>query len=249
MDSNTSLIERGFKYLARDEGGALFAYKYKPEKRMRVWVVSEDAEDSEHPHYTQVNDGLCVYDTIQWEDKEPTEIETLKSAVRQPLVNPIEFGGLSIHEQKGGGTYIIKSDLYKEVLDQNAEKRKERFNELTGEKISEESSDEPEEEPDDSPDDAPLAVVEGPDDSNRSIYTPVTQTVDNVNHPQHYKHGEIETLDIIRMSLTAEEFHGFLKGNVLKYQIRAPHKHETPDEDYKKAKFYYDRLQEVEDNA
>ena len=43
--------------------------------------------------------------------------------------------------------------------------------------------------PDDSPDDAPLAVVEGPDDSNRSIYTPVTQTVDNVNHPQHYKHG------------------------------------------------------------
>ena len=244
MDSNNSLIERGFKYLARDEGGALFAYKYKPEKRMRVWVVSEDAEDSEHPHYTQVNDGLGVYDTIQWEDKEPTEIETLKSAVRQPLVNPIEFGGLSIHEQKGGGTYIIKSDLYKEVLDQNAEKRKERFNELTGEKISEESSDEPEEEPDDSPDDAPLAVVEGPDDSNRSIYTPVTETVDNVNHPQHYKHGEIETLDIIRMSLTAEEFQGFLKGNVLKYQIRAPHKHETPDEDYKKAKFYYDEYRE-----
>ena len=99
--------------------------------------------------------------------------------------------------------------------------------------------------PDDSPDDAPLAVVEGPDDSNRSIYTPVTQTVDNVNHPQHYKHGEIETLDIIRMSLTAEEFQGFLKGNVLKYQIRAPHKHETPDEDYKKAKFYYDEYREV----
>ena len=98
--------------------------------------------------------------------------------------------------------------------------------------------------PDDSPDDAPLAVVEGPDDSNRSIYTPVTQTVDNVNHPAHYKHGEIETLDIIRMSLTAEEFQGFLKGNVLKYQMRAPHKHETPDEDYKKAKFYYDEYRE-----
>ena len=84
---------------------------------------------------------------------------------------------------------IIKSDLYKEVLDQNAEKRKERFNELTGEKISEEPADKPEEVPDDSPDDAPLAVVEGPDDSNRSRYTPVTQTVDNVNHLQHYKHG------------------------------------------------------------
>ena len=98
--------------------------------------------------------------------------------------------------------------------------------------------------PDDSPDDAPLAVVEGPDDSNRSIYTPVTQTVDNVNHPQHYKHGEIETLDIIRMSLTAEEFQGFLKGNVLKYQMRAPFKHADPTEDYKKAKFYYNLLEE-----
>ena len=110
MDSNNSLIERGFKYLARDEGGALFAYKYKPEKRMLVWVVSEDAEDSEHPHYTQVNDGLGVYDTIQWEDKEPTEIETLKSAVSQPFVNPIEFGGLSIHTREGGGMAIFKTE-------------------------------------------------------------------------------------------------------------------------------------------
>ena len=229
MESNNSLIERGFKYLARDEGGALFAYKYKPEKRMRVWVVSEDAEDSEHPHYTQVNDGLGVYDTIECEDKDPTEIETLKSAVGQPFVNPIEFGGLSIHEQKGGGTYIIKSDLYKSVLDQNAEKRKERFNELTGEKISEEPADKPNEEP---------------EEPNSRIYTTVTESADSVNHPAHYKHGEIETLDIIRMSLTAEEFQGFLKGNVLKYQIRAPHKHETPDEDYKKAKFYYDEYRE-----
>ena len=124
MDSNNSLIERGFKYLARDGGGALFAYKYKPEKRMRVWVVSEDAEDSEHPHYTQVNDELGVYDAIKWEDKEPTEIETLKLAVSQPFVNPIEFGGLSIHTREGGGMKIFKTD----------------------------PSDEPEEEPDDSAD-------------------------------------------------------------------------------------------------
>lgn len=197
MDSNNSLIERGFKYLARDEGGALFAYKYKPEKRMRAWVVSEDAEDSEHPHFTQVNDGLGVYDTIQWEDKEPTEIETLKSAVSQPFVNPIEFGGLSIHTREGGGMAIFKTE-------------------------------EPEE----------------PEEPNSRIYTTVTESADSVNHPAHYKHGEIETLDIIRMSLTAEEFQGFLKGNVLKYQIRAPHKHETPDEDYKKAKFYYDEYRE-----
>ena len=67
---------------------------------------------------------------------------------------------------------------------------------------------------------------------------------DNVNHPAHSKHGEIETLDIIRMSLTPEEFQGFLKGNVLKYQLRAPFKHATPEEDYKKAKYYYDEYRE-----
>ena len=82
-----------------------------------------------------------------------------------------------------------------------------------------------------SPDDAPLAVVEGPDDSNR-IYTPVTKIQREPS--AHYKHGEIETLDIIRMSLTAEEFQGFLKGNVLKYQIGR--RTRNAGEDYK-AKF------------
>ena len=119
MDSNTSLIERGFKYLARDEGGALFAYKYKPEKRMRVWVVSEDAEDSEHPHYTQVNDGLGVYDTIKWEDEEPTEIETLSLAVAASFNNPIKFGGLSIHTREGGGMAPFKGKLLEDLKKAN----------------------------------------------------------------------------------------------------------------------------------
>lgn len=246
MDSNNSLIERGFKYLARDEGGALFAYKYKPEKRMRAWVVSEDAEDSEHPHFTQVNDGLGVYDTIQWEDKEPTEIETLKSAVSQPFVNPIEFGGLSIHTREGGGMKIFKtdpSDEWEEYEDINHRLIRELKNYADAGVVS----------PEDYQKQVAYLAMEKalnkPNESNSRIYTTVTESADSVNHPAHYNVGGIETLDIIRMSLTAEEFQGFLKGNVLKYQIRAPHKHETPDEDYKKAKFYYDRLQEVEDNA
>ena len=65
-------------------------------------------------------------------------------------------------------------------------------------------------------------------------------------HTPHYMNGLIETIDVIKMALTPEEFRGFLKGNVLKYQIRAPHKHETPDEDYQKAKDYYDLLEDQE---
>lgn len=71
----------------------------------------------------------------------------------------------------------------------------------------------------------------------------VVQEQDVINKPDHYRQGEIETIDIIRMSLTKEEYIGFLKGNILKYQLRAPFKHETPDEDYAKAKRYFDVLE------
>lgn len=65
-------------------------------------------------------------------------------------------------------------------------------------------------------------------------------------HTPHYMNGHIETIDIIKMALTPDEFRGFLKGNVLKYELRAPYKHETPEEDYQKAKDYYDLLEGLE---
>ncbi len=73
------------------------------------------------------------------------------------------------------------------------------------------------------------------------------QTGNSVDYPEHYNHGHIETIDVIKMALTPEEFKGFLKGNVLKYEIRAPYKNETPDEDYQKARDYYDMVQELEE--
>lgn len=68
--------------------------------------------------------------------------------------------------------------------------------------------------------------------------------VDMVNHPPHYNHGGIESLDIIRMCLTKKEFKGYLKGQVLKYRERAPYKGNS-EQDYAKAKFYYDMLMEM----
>ena len=67
---------------------------------------------------------------------------------------------------------------------------------------------------------------------------------DPVNSPSHYQHGDIETIEIIRAMLTPEEYRGYLKGNILKYRERAPYKGKT-DEDYAKAKRYYDWLREV----
>jgi hypothetical protein len=62
---------------------------------------------------------------------------------------------------------------------------------------------------------------------------------DPINHPDHYRHGEIECIDAIQAALTREEFRGFCKGNVLKYVWREQHK---DPESLKKARWYLDRL-------
>ena len=68
---------------------------------------------------------------------------------------------------------------------------------------------------------------------------------DLVNKPNHYNVGGIETIDIIKSMLTEEEFKGYIKGNILKYRERAEHKGNA-EQDYAKAKKYYDWLEELE---
>lgn len=63
---------------------------------------------------------------------------------------------------------------------------------------------------------------------------------DMVNHPSHYKIKDgLEAIDVIKATLTEEEFIGFCKGNALKYQFRAGKKDLSKTaEDYEKAMFY-----------
>ena len=68
---------------------------------------------------------------------------------------------------------------------------------------------------------------------------------DTVHAPQHYLHGRKETIDVITDCMTSDEFHGYLKGNILKYVSRYKFKGE-PLEDLQKAQWYLNRLiQEV----
>ena len=64
---------------------------------------------------------------------------------------------------------------------------------------------------------------------------------DNVHSPDHYKHGKKETIEVIRDCMTSDEYHGYLKGNVLKYVSRYKFKGE-PLEDLQKANWYLNRL-------
>lgn len=66
------------------------------------------------------------------------------------------------------------------------------------------------------------------------------RTYDMVNRPKHYNSGRFETVDVIRDSLTEEEFRGYIKGNVLKYTIRE--KYKNGEEDLRKSLFYLNYL-------
>ena len=59
---------------------------------------------------------------------------------------------------------------------------------------------------------------------------------DNINHPQHYKSGGIEVIDVIEaFSL------GFHLGNAAKYILRAGRKTADAKEDIQKAVWYLER--------
>lgn len=73
--------------------------------------------------------------------------------------------------------------------------------------------------------------------------TPTQEEFDPVNHPQHYASGSLECIDWIESMLTAEEFRGYLKGNVLKYVWRHEDKGK-PAQDLSKAIWYLERLKD-----
>ncbi len=67
---------------------------------------------------------------------------------------------------------------------------------------------------------------------------------DLVNNPSHYNKGPIECIDYIRSCMTPEEFRGFLRGNLIKYQHR--HKYKGKElEDLQKAQWCLAKLIET----
>jgi len=83
----------------------------------------------------------------------------------------------------------------------------------------------------------PWAVKEEP---VFTIESPPVIQGDEVNHPDHYTDGAIECIEAIEAQLTADEYRGYLKGNIAKYIWRERHKGEI--QSLKKAQWYLDRL-------
>lgn len=67
---------------------------------------------------------------------------------------------------------------------------------------------------------------------------------DIINHPAHYETGKYECIDVMREALGDEAVKGFCKCNAFKYIYRSNRKNGI--EDIKKAKWYIDKLIEME---
>lgn len=57
-------------------------------------------------------------------------------------------------------------------------------------------------------------------------------TENNVKNPQHYKIGNLETIDLIQQ--VVDDFGSVCQANILKYGIRANRKYENPKDDIQK---------------
>ena len=57
-------------------------------------------------------------------------------------------------------------------------------------------------------------------------------TENNVKNPQHYKIGNLETIDLIQQ--TVKDFGSVCQANILKYGIRANRKYDNPKDDIQK---------------
>ena len=69
-------------------------------------------------------------------------------------------------------------------------------------------------------------------------------TTDPVNRPAHYTAGSIECIDYMQDVLTPDEFRGYLRGQVIKYQHRLMAKG-NPAQDAAKLAWYANRLAAV----
>ena len=82
--------------------------------------------------------------------------------------------------------------------------------------------------------------------TSRVRATKPVEAVDLVDHPSHYAgaDGGVECIDAIRSALGKEQFIGFLRGQVVRYQWRVGRKDDSRV-DAEKAAWYANKLVEV----
>ena len=66
------LIKEGYRYMARDKDGTIYAFSSKPIRRETVWVV--DIPPYPVDKLKDISLVSCIFTDIEWEDVEPFRI-------------------------------------------------------------------------------------------------------------------------------------------------------------------------------
>ena len=66
------LIKSGYKYIARDKEGTIYAFSFKPTKHGSVWYFNITSEDG--GKIEDISLVSCIFNDIEWEDVEPFKI-------------------------------------------------------------------------------------------------------------------------------------------------------------------------------
>ena len=64
---------------------------------------------------------------------------------------------------------------------------------------------------------------------NKHRVTPVEDTQEDTMHDKHYRDSIVEPILVMQYFFSHDELIGFLKGNILKYRLRAGHKGTTDE--------------------
>ena len=70
---------------------------------------------------------------------------------------------------------------------------------------------------------------------------------DIINRPSHYTQGSVECTEAIRSAVGDAGYEAFLRGNIIKYIWRYPHKNGL--EDLRKAQTYINMLIDLKSNS
>ena len=95
-------------------------------------------------------------------------------------------------------------------------------------------------------------VTIDPQNDGRDKFESLKRAVEdycNVNHPEHYKTGDYECIDVMISQHGAEAVKDFCLLNAFKYLWRCKKKHDDPKEDVAKAAWYLDKWLELKDKA
>ena len=65
------LVDRGYKYIARDKDGTIYAYSNKPVKLEKSWLFIKHSNTNYRKNISLVS---CIFTDIKWECVEPFRI-------------------------------------------------------------------------------------------------------------------------------------------------------------------------------